>query len=153
MEQKDLQEFNNHTIDKLGRIYSKKSKKYLKLFSDKDGYNTIVLKYNGKRNYLRVGRLVAKAFIPNPNNHIEIDHVNRIRDDDRVENLRWISHSDQMKNRKKFAWKKPKIKEEDRIKNYLNIIICVCGGKFQSRERNRHNKTKKHLDFLIKVSQ
>lgn len=37
-----------------------------------------------------VHRLVAKAFIPNPNNYEQVDHINNNRQDNRVANLRWI---------------------------------------------------------------
>ena len=50
----------------------------------------------GKNYYLH--RVVALAFIPNPNNYPEIDHINGIRDDNRAENLRWVNRSMNMAN-------------------------------------------------------
>lgn len=49
---------------------------------------------------LRVHRMVAKAFIPNddPENKTEIDHINHDRSDNRVENLRWVSRLENMRN-------------------------------------------------------
>ena len=44
---------------------------------------------HGKTEY--VHRLVAKNFIPNPDNLPYVDHINRVRDDNRVENLRWVT--------------------------------------------------------------
>ena len=44
-------------------------------------------------------RIIALQFIPNPNNQREIDHINRIRTDNRIENLRWVSPSDNQKNK------------------------------------------------------
>lgn len=44
-----------------------------------------------------VHRLVAKAFIPNPNNYEQVDHINSNRQDNRVANLRWISRQDNNK--------------------------------------------------------
>lgn len=38
-----------------------------------------------------VHRHVAKAFIPNPNNYEQVDHINSVRTDNRVQNLRWVS--------------------------------------------------------------
>lgn len=46
----------------------------------------------------RANRLVAKAFIPNPNNLPCVDHINAIRDDNRVENLRWATMKENMNN-------------------------------------------------------
>ena len=45
-----------------------------------------------------IHRLVAKAFIPNPQNKPEIDHINTIRDDNRVENLRWATKEENFNN-------------------------------------------------------
>lgn len=65
----------------------------LKLSNDKDGYKTVNFKIgnDGKSFTKRVHRLVAEAFIENPQNYNCIDHINGIRDDNRVENLRWCT--------------------------------------------------------------
>lgn len=65
---------------------------------DSDGYLITRLSKNGQgKNYL-VHRLVAEAFIPNPNDLPFIDHINTIRDDNRVENLRWCSQKENCNN-------------------------------------------------------
>lgn len=53
--------------------------------------------YIGGKTYL-VHRLVAECYIPNPNNNPQVDHINRKRDDNRVENLRWATNSDNQRN-------------------------------------------------------
>lgn len=70
--------------------------KILVLRDDKDGYKVVHLRdASTKRNkLLKVHRLVAFAFIPNPLNKSQIDHINGVRDDNRVENLRWCSASE-----------------------------------------------------------
>jgi len=49
---------------------------------------------------IRVHCLVAEAFIPNPNNKPEIDHINRNSLDNRVENLRWVTRSENQINKR-----------------------------------------------------
>lgn len=63
----------------------------VKLQKDRDGYVVCPLKKEGKSYLLKVHRMVAKAFIDNPNNYLCVDHINGIRDDNRVENLRWCT--------------------------------------------------------------
>lgn len=46
-----------------------------------------------------VHRLVAQAFIENPDNKSEVDHINRVKEDNRVENLRWATRNEQLENR------------------------------------------------------
>lgn len=65
---------------------------------DKHGYRRVVL-YSGKtKRRVFVHRLVAEAFIPNPENKPEIDHINTAPNDNRVENLRWCSHHENQNN-------------------------------------------------------
>lgn len=64
---------------------------------DADGYPTITVGSNRDRRSMRVHRLIAMAFIPNPNNLTDVDHINNDRTDNRVCNLQWLSHSDNVK--------------------------------------------------------
>lgn len=52
----------------------------------------------GSRKMMRVHRVVAMAFIPNPENKPCIDHINTIKTDNRVENLKWATHSENNRN-------------------------------------------------------
>jgi len=88
--------FPNYEVSNQGNIRSIKFNKIkiLKLQIDKQGYYSVNLCTNNITRRLWVARLVGIAFIPNPENKPEIDHINRIRTDNRVENLRWVSHSE-----------------------------------------------------------
>jgi hypothetical protein len=44
-------------------------------------------------------RLIAEQFLPNANNYTDIDHINHQRDDNHIENLRWVSHRDNGRNK------------------------------------------------------
>ena len=58
----------------------------------KSGYMQVVLCKKGKSKPLYVHRLVAIAFIPNPNNHKEINHIDEIKTNNNFENLEWCNH-------------------------------------------------------------
>lgn len=70
----------------------------LKPHKNHDGYLQLGLTTkHGTRKAERVHRLVAIAFIDNPDKLPEVNHKNGIRDDNRVENLEWVSHDDNIR--------------------------------------------------------
>lgn len=92
-------------------------------YKNDNGYIMVTLK--GKS--YRVHRLVAEAFIPNPENKPDIDHINTIRTDNRVENLRWATRSENMKNtltRQKCSESR-KGKYEGLDHNRAKSIVCL----------------------------
>ena len=94
---KVIEEFPNYSISSCGRVFNRKRE--LKQKTQHQGYKQICLCKNGKSKMFSVHRLVGKEFIENPDNLPEVDHINRIKDDNRVENLRWISRSDNQQNK------------------------------------------------------
>ena len=92
-----------YEISSLGRVknlnYRGSGKgEILKNTECSDGYLMVVLRKNGKPKTFRVHKLVAEAFIPNPEDKPCIDHINTIRNDNRVENLRWVTYEENNNN-------------------------------------------------------
>lgn len=63
----------------------------------KDGYVTIGLQINKKKKMFLVHRLIAIIFISNPENKLEVNHINGIKSDNRIENLEPIQPFTQLK--------------------------------------------------------
>ena len=91
--------YDDYEVSDCGRVISKKNGKLrvLKPRKSSPGYNQVYLYKDGERNMVQVSRLLAQAFLPNPENLPYVNHKNRKRDDDRLENLEWCSHSYNMK--------------------------------------------------------
>lgn len=87
-----------YSVDTDGNVFSHKSNKYLTSVRTKDGYDFVNLCVNGKMHIYKKHRLVALAFIPNPDNKPCIDHINGDRTDNRVCNLRWCTCKENSNN-------------------------------------------------------
>ena len=93
--------FENYVIFEDGVIINTKRGKELNPCLDKGtGYYKIGLTKNkNKKQYkFYLHRLIALAYIPNPDNKPCIDHINRIKTDYRIENLRWATHLENSQN-------------------------------------------------------
>lgn len=89
---KDIPNFKGiYQVSSLGNVKNFKKNKIINGYYDKAGYKRICLYKNGKRYYPFVHRLVAEAFIPNPNNYPSINHKNEIKDDNIISNLEWCT--------------------------------------------------------------
>jgi hypothetical protein len=89
--------YDNYFIFKEGYVYNKQRKSYLKPITNKSGYSYVTLSSSeGKRNwYIHV--LVAQHFIfNNDEKRTQVNHKNKIRNDNRLENLEWVTPSENM---------------------------------------------------------
>ena len=88
---KDIEGFEGlYQITNHGRVWSTYSKRFLALYS-KRGYTYVTIRKDGKEHYLRLHRLIAKAFIPNLENKPQVNHINGIKLDNRLSNLEWCT--------------------------------------------------------------
>jgi hypothetical protein len=98
MDEFSIEGYPNYTINRNGYVRNKKTGKILKPILNGMGYCGVVLYKDGKPKTLSIHRLIAIAFIPNPENKPCIDHINRIRTDNRIENIRWCSYKENRNN-------------------------------------------------------
>ena len=82
----------DYMVSNFGRVLRIKSNRILRNATDKDGYEIVNISYNkNKRKCHKIHRLVAQAFIPNPNNYPIINHKDEIKSNNNVGNLEWCT--------------------------------------------------------------
>lgn len=92
---------NNGLIKNVPRTYKMKDgrnrtikEQYMKFMVDKDGYNRVGLRRNGKQRKFYVHRLVARAFIPNEEEKPQVNHIDGVKNNNFYQNLEWCTHKE-----------------------------------------------------------
>ena len=79
-----------YAITSCGRVWSYSTKRFRKPYVNNGGYLCIDLWKNNKRYHKTIHRLVAEAYIPNPDNLPTVDHIDFDKTNNSVNNLRWM---------------------------------------------------------------
>lgn len=139
---KQMVGYPNYKISNMGHIKSRAntgSYRDISLCHDRMGYLTFGPSKNGKRRTAFVHVEVAKAFIDNPNNYEDVHHIDYNKDNCCVDNLMWMSHTDNMKDY--FCTIKNPKYVKDNNGNYIKIKkdygICVDCGKIITKNYTR----------------
>ena len=85
-----------YKVSSLGQIQVKSNLKFLRPAIDKYGYTKVNLHKNGKSKCFKIHRLVAIAFISNPENKDSVNHIDHNKLNNCVENLEWVTHRENM---------------------------------------------------------
>lgn len=126
-----------YAVTSCGKVWSYKSKRFLKAYKNKYGYYQVKFCKDGTRKDFFVHKLVAEAYIPNPDGLETVDHIDGNKDHNYVKNLQWLSGAD---NTRKAHNKKVRCVETDEVFDSITIAakekgLCktgisnVCKGK------------------------
>ena len=127
-EWKIIKEFKDYEISNFGNVRRctpcrrANIGKIIRSTINNSGYHCVTLRKDGKSYCKTIHRLVAEAYISNPNNYSDVDHIDRNKSNNTIPNLRWISHKDNMNNYDRSNAIK-KQKETCRIKRELKKQI------------------------------
>ena len=81
---------DNYIVYEDGRVWSKQRNKFMKSQIAKNGY--VVITLNKIPNYLH--RIIAECFIPNPENKRTVNHIDGNKLNNAIDNLEWMTHSE-----------------------------------------------------------
>ena len=87
-----------YQVSNLGNVKSVRNNKVLSQTNHKEGYKLVSVSVNSKHKELTVHRLVALAFIQNPKGYRDVNHKDGNKSNNVLENLEWVSHSENIKH-------------------------------------------------------
>ena len=93
---KKIERNDNYSINKQGQVRNDKTG-YIKkpTLNKRNGYLVVDLYKNNQSEKVPIHRLVAEAFIPNPENKLTVDHIDGNRQNNSIDNLRWATYGEQ----------------------------------------------------------
>jgi len=148
MDYTSIKSYETYGINKNGDIIDFRTGKLKEQFCNPYGYKLVSIQNPQGYKNLMVHRLVGLTFIENPNNYKEIDHIDRDKNNNSVDNLRWANDVMQNNNRKSWSNTGEKYITYDEAGSKKNPYSCWV---FQIRSEiyGRHKKRFKTSEYTI----
>jgi len=123
-----FESYNDYVLYEDGTIISHKKGKetLIKGYDNGKGYLLVDLHYKYKRG-VKIHRLIALAFVPNPNNKPQVNHINGDKSDNRAINLEWVTNSENQLHANKFGLRQYKY---DHTKEHKHVKQHSLDGTF-----------------------
>ena len=143
-----IEEFTNYSISNLGNVRNDSTGRILIPHLNTNGYMGLTL-VKDKKKYLRyIHRLIAIAFIPNPENKKQVDHINGNKTDNVVENLRWVTVSE---NCYAYGYEARNLHRQKKIKaTHIGGEVLYFASRNDAAKYFRCNKSQISYDRVYK---
>lgn len=130
-----VKDFEDYTIDETGNVFSIRKNKYLKQTINRNGYCKVTLQKDKYRKMFSVHRLVAQAYLKNYSNTLQVNHINGIKTDNRVENLEMVTAKENMQKAFEIGLfdKCKEIQRKNAIKNNLGKYHILASESAKKR--------------------
>ena len=159
MEYVDLKGYEDKYEISTDYPYNIRNKKTNKILSESIKTDGLVIVYLNNKE-CRKHRIIAEQFIDNPNDYPDVDHINDIKTDNRIDNLIWISHRDKCMNKTAYKGKKINFFKYDDINEDYNIIVDYYGrhdfeGYYYNTQINKflYDTGKKYKELNIYINE
>lgn len=120
-------EYTVYEVSNTGKVRNSKTGKLLSHYTDKDGYLHTTIMFHGKLRHKGVHRYVATAFIENPENKPQVNHINGNKKDNFYLNLEWMTGSENVKHAFKAGLKHSSLGSDNSLSCYTDKQIHdVC---------------------------
>ena len=135
----EITDFDNYLIYPDGKVFNKSNNKFRKLNFATNGYQYVALYKDGKQKNHLLHRLIAIHYIPNTENKPEVDHINRDKTDNRVENLRWATRIENAQNTGK---------QKNNKSGHKNISFHKASGRWEFSTKTHAQYFRKYFGTL-----
>lgn len=158
MNWKKIEGFSLYEISDMGEIKTfnhrnKGKTAIMKPALDGGGYlRTVLIRDDKKYHTVKVHRLVAQTFIPNPENKPQVNHINGIRSDNRVSNLEWNTASENVKHSFNFLNKERLMGEKNPSATLKDEQVVEIRKNYVYGKKGKKGITKKELADKYGVS-